>query len=144
MTTTGASALSNSNSNSQISTVATVISTSGIRIRTANVNSNTATNSQVLGLVNNTTGEVEYVNKKYSQTFLDTDFSSQILTITAATHKMGSNLQISVFSGAANAIKTAIYPAAGTPLISITVSVNGDVTLTSTSGSEFAGLIIIS
>jgi len=144
VTGSGAIVLGNSSSNSSINIVPTLTSPSGVEIVTANVTATTAINGQLLSLVRSSTGEVEYVNKKYSETFLSTDFVSEEITILASTHGMGSNLQISVYSGAVGSPKTALTPGVFQTLESIVVATNGDITLTSSIGTEFDGLIIIS
>jgi len=106
-----------------------------------NVVATTANEKDILTLIDENTGETDYLPLKYVQSFAVGDWVGEKITILESTHQKGINPLIQVFNGTLSFIL--VNPEPGTSLVEIKVLSNGDIELLTTASLEFDGKIII-
>lgn len=117
-------------------------SSSELRLRTPQVISASQGFGAYLYLKNGTTGESEFRSISYQEGFIAISWVSQTITILQTTHLRGLFPVVQVFSGT-GPFNVILPLGIGTPLVSISVNFNGDVTITCSAGMEFPGRIVI-
>jgi hypothetical protein len=121
----------------------TLIGESFLNVRTPNVVGNTAVDGQILTLIDSTTGESEFKNKKTVLNFVSADWVSGVkIDILATTHNQGTNPIVQVL----NSTEDVIIPGnslglLNTLLETIKINASGDITLIC--DTPFDGKIII-
>ena len=116
-----------------------------LNIETPNVLASTAQNRQVLTLIDNSTGNTEYQNATYSQTFTINDWTTGTIDkiiIPQTTHLRGVRPLVQVFNGGTDSVQ--VLPlGAGNQLVEIKITTAGDVELLTTNSMEFDGHVVI-
>lgn len=120
--------------------------TSGLNLITWAVTQATASNDEVLTLVDNGSGEVEYKPIKYVQSFITTDWVGTNLIVLASTHGRGVNPIVQVINDDTGYLVlpgNSLTGVVGLYLNEIKITANGDVTLVHGSVGVYNGRIII-
>lgn len=115
---------------------------SGIELRTSDINNALTTRNSVFTVINENTGEGEWKPTKFVAVFNDFDFNAEIINYSAATHGRGSDPLVQVFIENTPGNWTAIYPGS-VELTSIQVTSTGEVVIEATAGEEFNGKVVI-